>query len=97
MWIFPVFNKIFTANILYWECRRRKGALTPPPMHRAFPTGGLGGVAPPPSENCLSPPPRKTPPTKFLFPPPTKQQFSSYNPIKTAFLAVFIVPAPFLF
>ena len=35
----------------------------------------------------------------FLFPPPqvTKQQFSSYNPIKTAFLTVVNVPAPFLF
>ena len=29
--------------------------------------------------------------------PPTKQQFSIYNPIKTAFLAVVIAPAPFLF
>ena len=59
---------------------------------------------------AYSPPPRKiTPPpvdslsTKFLFPAatkshtPTKQQFSSYNPIKTAFLAVVIAPAPFLF
>ena len=59
---------------------------------------------------AYSPPPRKiTPPpvdslsTKFLFSAatkshtPTKQQFSSYNPIKTAFLAVVIAPAPFLF
>ena len=29
--------------------------------------------------------------------PPTKQQFSGYNPIKTAFLAVVIVSGPFLF
>ena len=29
--------------------------------------------------------------------PPIKQQLSSYNPIKTAFLAVVIAPAPFLF
>ena len=37
---------------------------------------------------------------KFLSPPPptpTKQQFSSYNPITTAFLAVVITLAPFLF
>ena len=35
----------------------------------------------------------------FISPPPTptKQQFSSYNPIKTAFLAVVITLAPFLF
>ena len=35
----------------------------------------------------------------YSFPPPKvnlplKQQFSSYNPIKTAFLAVVIAPAP---
>ena len=30
-------------------------------------------------------------------PPTTKQQFSSYNLIKTAFLAVVITAAPFLF
>ena len=36
------------------------------------------------------------PPTKSQ-PPPTKQQFSSCNPIKTAFLALVIAPAPFLF
>ena len=41
--------------------------------------------------------------TKFLFSAatkshtPTKQQFSNYNPIKTAFLAVVIASAPFLF
>ena len=37
----------------------------------------------------------------FIPPPPlapaTKQQFSSYNPIKTAFLTVVIALAPFLF
>ena len=37
----------------------------------------------------ISPPPKVD--------PPTKQQFSRYNPIKTRFLAVVIVPAPFLF
>ena len=42
-------------------------------------------------------------PPKFLFPstkshsPLTKQQFSSYNPIKTTFLAVAIASAPFCF
>ena len=42
-------------------------------------------------------------PIKFLFPstksqsPLTKQQFSSYNPIKTTFLAVAIASAPFCF
>ena len=55
--------------------------------------------------------PRKILPTNFYSPltksqftphppPPTKQQFSRYNPIKTAFLAVVIAPsnlAPFLF
>ena len=59
---------------------------------------------------AYSPPPRKItlPPvdslsTKFLCSAattshtPTKQQFSSYNPIKTAFLDVVIAPAPFLF
>ena len=36
------------------------------------------------------PPPKDNPPT-------TKQQFSSCNPTKTAFLAVIIAPASFLF
>ena len=35
------------------------------------------------------------PPPKVI--PPTKQQFSSYNSIKTGFLAVVNAPAPFLF
>ena len=36
--------------------------------------------------------------TKSQSPPsPTKQQFSSYNPIKTSFLAVVNAPAPFSF
>ena len=46
-----------------------------------------------------------SPPTSQLFAhfphqesiPPTTQQFSSYNPIKTEFLAVVNAPAPFLF
>ena len=45
-----------------------------------------------------SPPtPRKITPTKFLSTlplKPTKERFSVYNPIKTAFLAVGIAPAP---
>ena len=62
----------------------------------------LGGMGESP-QLCKSlriPPPRKIPhpPTYHIFiPPPTKQQFSSYNPIKTAFLAVAIAPAPSLF
>ena len=83
--IFPVFNNIFPA-----ECGRRGRAL--PPMHRVFPT--IGKFAPPPL-------PKKFPPVDSSAPPninpPTKQQFSSYNPIKTEFLAVVIVLAPFLF
>ena len=47
---------------------------------------------------CSFCPPRKITLTKFLFPlPSTKQQFSSYNPIKTAFLAGLIVPPQFYF
>ena len=66
---------------------------------RAFPPGGMRGVPPPAHSPHLD----KSPTNKFLSPPPkvnsppTKQQFSSYNPIKTAFLAVVIAPAPFLF
>ena len=38
-------------------------------------------------------------PTKSQFPPPPpiNNNFSSYNPIKTAFLAVVITPVPFCF
>ena len=32
-----------------------------------------------------------------VLPPPTKQQFSSYHPVKIDFLTVVIAPAPFLF
>ena len=41
-------------------------------------------------------PPRIFTAINFYSPPPhpTKQQLSSYNPIKTAFLAVGIAPAP---
>ena len=37
----------------------------------------------PPGENLLIPPPRKSPPNQMFIPPSTKQQFSSYNLIKT--------------
>ena len=39
----------------------------------------------------------ETPPYQIFIPTTTKQQFSSYNPIKTAFSAVVITPTPFLF
>ena len=67
---------------------------------------GEWGESPPPAQNLLIPPPKKQPPTplprQIYIPqpkvnPPIKQQLSSYNPIKTAFLAVVIAPAPFLF
>ena len=55
----------------------------------------------PPFENLLPPPPIKIPLSRLLrltkYQSPTKQQFSSDNPIKTEFLAVVIVPVPFLF
>ena len=64
----------------------------------------MGGVPPTPAKNLLIlDPPRFSlhqifipPPTKSKF-TPTKQHFSSYNPIKIAFLAVVIAAAPFLF
>ena len=48
----------------------------------------------PPHQIVISPPPPLPPQSQF---PTTKQQFPSYNSIKTAFLAVVIAPAPFLF
>ena len=66
-----------------------------------FPTGGME-IPPTPAKNLLNLPhieklsPHLTPPIKFLSPPhqksipPTKQQFSSYNPIKAAFLVLVI-------
>ena len=59
---------------------------------------GVGGVTPP----ATHPPPCPhnqifISPTKSQFPTPTRQQFLSSNPIKTAFLAVVIAPFPFLF
>ena len=60
--------------------------------HRVFHTG----ESLLPVENLLIlPQQEKIPPLNFYSaPPPTKQQFSSYNPTKTAFLAVGIAPAP---
>ena len=63
-----------------------KDLLIPPPPLEQFPT-----PVNPPSNQILSPPPPKV---NFS---PTKQQFSSYNPIKTVFLAAAIAPTPFLF
>ena len=67
-----------------------------------FPLGGWGESLPP--TNLEKSPPSRLPhlPPIFYHPPPppapaTKQQFSSYKPIKTAFLAVVIALAPFLF
>ena len=59
--------------------------------------------SPPPAKNLvISPQLEKFSSSRlhaFPQPPPrlTKQQFSSYNPIKTALLAVVIALAPFLF
>ena len=49
-------------------------------------------VSSPPVENLLIHPPPL--PDEKLPSPHTKQQFSSYNPIKTALFAVGIAPAP---
>ena len=42
----------------------------PPPQEdgRVFPTGGMGGVVPPPVENLLIPPTTEKIPTSRLFP-----------------------------
>ena len=80
-------------------------------IYRVFPTGGMGGESPPPTNLKFSHTPNlekflpsRLPPLSLIFyptlpplPRATKQQFSSYNPIKTAFLAVVIALAPFLF
>ena len=78
---------------------KRRG-FTPPllsPMQRVFPTEGDGGSPPIIWKFAHPPHLEKSPTTKFLSTPPTKQQFLSYNPIKTAFLDVVIVPALFFF
>ena len=73
---------------------------------QGFPYWVDGGKLAPTSQKFAHtplPPPRKIPSTVDPLPPskvnssPTKEVFSSYNPIKAAFLAVAIVPAQFLF
>ena len=68
---------------------------------QGFPYWGDDGSPPTPlAKNLLNPslpgnPTSRLPPINFLF-PPTKSQFSCYNPIKPSFLAVVIVPLPSL-
>ena len=62
----------------------------------------MGEESLPLAKNFLIPQPRKIPQPSRLPPqqksiPSTKQQFSSYDPIKTAFLAVVIALALFCF
>ena len=60
---------------------------------QGFPNWGMGEWEfPPTSQKFANSLHQKSTPS-----PPPKQQFSSYNPIKTAFLAVVNHPAPFLF
>ena len=62
---------------------------------QGLPYWGIGVGVPSTSQNFAHPPPpRKIPLTKSQSSPPCKQQFSSYNPIKTVFLAVVIAPDP---
>ena len=61
---------------------------------QGFPYWGMTwGVSPPTSRKFAHSPPVDFPHKKSI--PPTKQQFPSYNPIKTAFLAVVIASIPF--
>ena len=78
---------------------------------RFFPLGRMGENSSPPAKNLLIPPPPPRKISSRRLPPPplyhdhhqtfsphtTKQQFSSYNLIKTPFLAAVIAPALFLF
>ena len=61
----------------------------------------MGGDTPPTAKNLLIPLLEKfifsRIPPQVSIPLTTKQQFSSYNPIKAVFLAVVIALAPFLF
>ena len=79
-------------------------------IHRFFPIGRNGGESPPATSQRFAHPthlekfPHKRsvplpPPLlhKIFICPTTKQQFSSYNPIKTACSAVVIALASFLF
>ena len=76
--------------------------LNPPPLTvQGFSYWGEWCWSPPYQPKVCSFPPLDFP-HQFLSPlpkvdPPTKQQFSRYNPIKTGFLAVVIVTALFLF
>ena len=64
-------------------------------MHRVFPTAGMGEVPTTIQKSSHSPQLQKSPHQTFIA--PTKQEFSNYNPTKTAYLALVIVTAPFLF
>ena len=70
------------------------------PMSGFSVLGGWGGVTFTSRKFAHPPPPEKFPlldiPHKSQPPPPTKQQFPSYDPTKTAFLVVVIAPASFL-
>ena len=79
--------------------QEKKGGFNPPPPCRGLSLLGGWGELPLHHPKIAYPLHLEKPlqPNFYSPPPPNKQQFSSYNPIKTAFLAVFIVPAPFLF
>ena len=67
-----------------------------------FLLAGMERESPPPAKNLLISPKLEIFSSSRLHAPPpppplTKQQFSSYNPIKTAFLAVVIALAPSIF
>ena len=64
-------------------------------MHRVFPIVGMEEVPTTIKTSSHSPHLEKSPRENFIA--PTKQQFSNYNSIKTAYLALVIVTAPFLF
>ena len=62
-------------------------------------TQGDGGIPLPTIQNLLIPPPPRKIPShqKSIHPLPPLNKFSSYNPIKIAFLVVVIALVPFLF
>ena len=72
-------------------------------IYIVIPTGGNGRSRPQPKNLFILPnlekflPSRLPPSHQFCIPPTTKQQLSSYNPIKAAFLAVVIALASFFF
>ena len=68
LWMFPVFNNIFTANILGMQEKRR--GFIPPPFHaKGFPYWGGWGESHHHLEICSSYPPRKFPPPPNFYPP----------------------------